>query len=302
MDEKLNKAIYGSPDRPLKIGNAEIPCYVLEDGRRVLVQGGMITALGIARGSRDGRGDRIANLTAGKRLKPFISAEIYDATQNPIKFRLPNGNNAYAYEATLLPSVCDAILEARDKKALQPQQQPLAKQCEILIRGLATVGIIALVDEATGYQEIRDKAALQVILDTYLTDEYAKWSKTFPDEFYKQLFKLKNMPYPPATRNKPSYIGHWTNNIVYSRLAPGIVAKLKEMNPRQASGNRGHAHHQHMTQDYGSPELKSHLDKLIFLMKGCTTWVDFERKLNRASPKYGDTISIDFPGGDEGDG
>jgi hypothetical protein len=42
---------------------------------------------------------------------------------------------------------------------------------ELVHRGLARVGIVALVDEATGYQEIRDRLALQAILDKYVTDE-----------------------------------------------------------------------------------------------------------------------------------
>ena len=169
---------------------------------------------------------------------------------------------------TLLPDICNAVLEARERGKLLSQQLPLAKRCEILVRGLATVGIIALIDEATGYQEVRDREALKAILEKYITDEYAKWTKTFPDEFYRQLFRLKNMPYPPATKNKPSYIGHWTNNIVYSRIAPGVVAALKKKNPRLPSGNRGHMHHQHMTPDYGSPELKRHLEKSNFLDEG----------------------------------
>ena len=64
-------------------------------------------------------------------------------------------------------------------------------QCEILAPALARVGIIALIDEATGYQEIRDRQALQQILDKYLLKEYAAWAKRFPDEFYKQIFKLR---------------------------------------------------------------------------------------------------------------
>ena len=38
MPEKIINAIYGAADKPLKIGNVEIPCYVLEDDRRVLAQ------------------------------------------------------------------------------------------------------------------------------------------------------------------------------------------------------------------------------------------------------------------------
>ena len=310
MDEIIKKAVYGSPDRPLKIGNVEIPAYVLEDGVRVLSQRSMINALGMAigggtkrpEGGRAQVGNKLAQFAQTKALEPYVSKEMLGRAQEPIKFKLPNGTIAHGYEATLLPDICNAVLESREKGRLDRRQEHIAKQCEILVRGLATVGIIALVDEATGYQEVRDKEALKAILDKYITDEWAKWTKIFPDDFYKQLFRLKNMPYPPVTKNKPSYIDHWTNNIVYSRLAPGIVAELKKKNPRLESGHRARMHHQHMTHDYGSPELKRHLDNLIFLMRGCTTWTDFERKLNRSAPKYGDTISLAFPGPDEGDG
>jgi hypothetical protein len=303
MTEKVNKAVWGSPDRPLKIGDMEMPAYVLEDGTRVLVQRGMVKALGMSYGGgRAPTADRLAQFTGGKAIKPFISNETLLRTENPLKFKLPNGVIAYGYEATLLPDICNAVLEAREQGVLQAQQKHIAKQCEILVRGLAVIGIIALVDEATGYQVVRDREALQKILDKYITDAWAKWTKTFPDEFYRQLFRLKNMTYPPRTKNKPSYIGHWTNDIVYSRLAPGVVQKLKATNPRLPSGERARKHFQHMTPDYGTPELRTHLENLIFLMKGCTTWSDFSRKLNRARPKYGAQIGLDFAQGkDEGD-
>lgn len=288
----------------------EIPAYVLEDGTRVLIQRGMMTALGMAIGggrvqspeARAQTGNKLVQFAQTKALEPFISKEFLARAQNPIKFKLPNGSTAFGYEATMLPDICNAVLESRAQGKLSPKQVHIAKQCEVLVRGLAVTGIIALVDEATGYQEIRDRDALQVILNKYITDEWAKWTKTFPDDFYKHLFRLKNMVYPTSNGQKPSYIGHWTNDIVYSRLAPGIVSKLKEVNPRLPSGNRAHKHFQHMTEDYGSPELKQHLNNLIFLMKGCTTWSDFYRKLARSAPKQGDTLQLPLPASeDEGD-
>lgn len=303
MSEKINKAIYGSPDRPLKIGGMDIPAYVLEDGTRVLVLRGMLTALGMSTGGGRAQGtNKLVEFAKTKAINPYISKEMMARAEKPIPFKLANGTTAHAYEATLLPDICNSVLEARDKVGLPAKQRHIGKQCEILVRGLAHVGIIALVDEATGYQEIRDREALQIILERYITDEWAKWTKTFPDEFYKQLFRLKSMVYPPANGKKPSYIGHWTNDIVYSRIAPGIVQKLKEIDPRLPSGNRARKFHQHLTEDYGSPELRRHLDNLIFLMKGCTTWSDFYRKLARSAPKHGDTLLLDFPTkDDEGD-
>src|SRR5690348_7092655 len=45
-DESVSQAVCGSPDRPLRIGDQEIQCYVLEDGTRVLSQANFLEALG----------------------------------------------------------------------------------------------------------------------------------------------------------------------------------------------------------------------------------------------------------------
>ena len=46
MGNKPLKVIAGAPDRPLVIGDIEIPCYVLEDKTRVLSQRGFLKAIG----------------------------------------------------------------------------------------------------------------------------------------------------------------------------------------------------------------------------------------------------------------
>lgn len=297
MTEKLPKAIFGDPKNPLKIGNLEIPCYVLEDKRRVLVQTGMIKSLGMSPGTGSRSiesGDRLAKFVAGKAINPFISNELQEMITNPIKFRTTGGQIAHGYEASILNDICDAVLEARAQGSLQKQQAHIAQQCEILMRGFAQVGIIALVDEVTGYQKVRDREALQAILDKYIRDEWARWTKRFPDEFYEEMFRLKRIPYPPISMQKPKYVGHWTNDIVYKRLAPGVLKALREKNPRLPTGQRKYKHHQYLTDDLGIPELQTHLSNIIFLMRSCTSWDDFKRRLERTSPKYGDTISLDF--------
>jgi len=297
-EKKPLKATFGSADHPLELGGYEIPAYVLEDGTRVLVRTRMLHALGMSHGGSGGSGgDRLARFVAGSRLKPFVEEDLVDRINNPIRFIPPHGGYAYGYEATILADLCEAVLGARDAGALQAQQRHIAKQCEILVRGFARVGIVALVDEITGYQEVRDRIALQKILDKYLTDEWAKWTKTFPDEFYQQLFRLRGIPYPPPGKHKnwrPSYVGHWTNDIVYSRLAPGVLKKLKKLNPKTEKGHRKRRHHQHMTRDYGHPALKEHLANVIFLMRGCRDWDDFKRRLEAAAPKQGDTLLLPF--------
>ena len=281
----------------LRIADKEIPCAVLEDGTRILTSAGMLKAL-----DRPWRGKykrtEMPNFLAANNLIPFIDSDLRSVLE-PIDYRSVNGGTKSGYNAELLPKACDVYLKARDAGKLKPGQEKVAKQCEIVMRALAHIGIISLVDEATGYQQVRDRDALQKILDKYLKDEWAKWTKRFPDEYYRELFRLKSMPYPPAGgTKKPQYVGHWTNDIVYSRLAPGVKRKLQELNPKNPRGHRPHKHHQHLTDDFGVPELQSHLSNLIFLMKGCTSWDDFKRRLDRAKPKFGDTPELPLDFGD----
>ena len=102
------------------------------------------------------------------------------------------------------------------------------------------------------------------------------------------------MPYPPPEGRKPSFVGHWTNDVVYKRLAPGVLNRLRELNPRKKSGHREHKHHQYFTEDYGVPELKQHLFAVQALMRASNKWDDFHRRLERAFPEYGDTMPLDL--------
>jgi len=286
----------------IKIGDFVIPCAVLEDGTRLLSERGATKALGGKRGGshwrrrkKDPSGAYLPVYLSANNLKPFINEELASALNNPIKHIPEKGGIAHGLRAEAFPKVCEVWLKARDAGALKPQQQHIAVQADILIRGLAHIGIIALVDEATGYQEVRDRLALQEILDRILTDEWAKWTKTFPDDYYKELFRLKNVPYPPKSINKPQYVGHWTNDVIYSRLAPRVVKELKKKNPVTLAGYRKRRHHQHFTRDYGHPALKEHLSNVVFLMKSCPSWKDFKARLDMISPKYGDTMPLRFP-------
>ncbi len=277
MTKHTTKATH---DGVVEIGDLSIPCAVLEDGTRVLSERGVTKALGGKRGGSHWRrmkqnpdGAYLPVFISANNIKPFIEEELEAALSSPLMYTTTSGTKAHGVLATTLPQICNVWLKARDADALHSSQIHIAKQADILIRGLAHVGIIALVDEATGYDKVRDHLALQAILNKYLTDEWAKWSKTFPDDFYQELFRLKgiSISQPASSGKRPSYVGHWTNDIIYSRLAPGVVKELKAKNPRRPSGSRARKHHQHLTRDYGHPELKDLLSNVIFLMKGCST-------------------------------
>ena len=291
------KVIAGAPDRPLTIGNIEIPCYVLEDETRVLSQGGFLRAIGRSRTPKAGTGgvDKPPFFLAANNLSPFISNELLVST-TPIPFQRAEGARAYGYRATLLPQVCEVYLKARNAGALVASQQHIAARAELLILGLATVGVIALVDEATGYQRVREERALATILEQWITKEHERWTQTFPFEFYQQICRLKNWPSILAVK-RPAVIGRYTNDFVYDRLAPGVLEELQRVNPTLPAGGRRHRHHQWFTPEHGHPRLREHLAAVMALMRVSSNWNAFTKNLDIAYPKQ--SLSREFPFGAE---
>lgn len=288
----LPRATHGSIDHPLRIGKLELECYVLSDGTRVLSQAGFLEALGRHRKAsvkREEGEEQVPPILQGKTISPYISREIL-LKSRPIQFRTPSGATASGYRAELLPEVCEIYLRARDDGKLLPSQEHLAKHAEIMIRALAHVGIIALVDEATGYQQDRARNALAKILEAFVAKEIQKWVKTFPADYYRELFRLWELPYDPERPQwkRPSFFGTLTNNIVYSRLAPGVLSELKRRNPTRETGIRERKHHQHLTRDIGHPKLLEHLAAVIALMRASRHKDDFMAMLDRALPKHVD--------------
>ena len=274
----------------LKIGDMVLPCAVLEDGTRLLTQEGFLKAIGRSGKPAKGRGsgvEKLAPFLDLNNLKPYVDSELESSTY-PIVFQPASGSRAYGYKAELLPKVCEVYLKARDDETLLQSQLKFAAACDILMRGLAHVGIIALVDEATGYQIDRARDALEKILEAFISDELRKWVKTFPDEYYEEIIRLKKWGFPNSVK-RPGVLGKYTIDIVYKRLAPGILTELEIKNPK-IQGYRRSKHHSWLTADIGHPRLREHLSAVIALMKSSTTWDQFMRSLNRALPKYGENI------------
>lgn len=278
----------------LEIAGMSLPVAVTSDGTRLMISKAFMTALG-----RPWKGSyastELPNFIAAKNLLPFISKELRDVL-DPIDFVNSRGQKANGYRAELLPLVCDVYLDARKADVLTESQERVAAQAEILIRGFARVGIVALVDEATGYQRDRASDALAKILEKFIAKELQPWVKTFPDEFYDQLFRLRGLKFPNDTVKRPQYFGHLTNDIVYKRLAPGVLTELKASEPKTPSGKRKGTLQQRLTPDLGHPKLREHLASVCTIMDFSEDYEDFLKKLDRRHPRYGETLEFDFDG------
>ena len=288
MSKKPLSVIAGTPDRPLKIGDIEIPCYVLEGEKRVLSQRGLTAGIGL----NPDAGFRMPQFLGTRALSPFVSKDLLPALSQPLLFQNPSGGGTvYGYPAEIIEHIIDAVLDAERAGALSKRYESIAFRASVLNRALRRIGIIGLVDEATGYQRIRSERALATILEKFIAKELQPWTRTFPYEFYQLIYKLKGWSGPDGHRRTP-LIGKYTNNIVYDRLAPGLLQELKRLNPVLPTGRRRTTHHQWFTPHLGHPKLKEHLAGVMALMRAAPNWDSFLRSLQRAYPKLNETIPI----------
>jgi hypothetical protein len=291
----MSATLQATHEGELLIGEMKIPCAVLADGTRLLSQGGFLKALGRSRTPKSGTGSSVADtpfFLSANNIKPFIDKDLQVST-TPVKFKSSGGRVAYGYKAELLPKVCEVYLRAKDAGVILPSQLKTVKQCELLIRGLAYIGIVSLIDEATGYQLVRQRDALQKILDKYLRKEYAAWARRFPLEFYEELFRLKGWELDKKTMKMPGVVGKYTNDLIYDRLAPGILEELKKRNPViEETGRRKTKHHQWLTEETGHPQLDKHFSGVLALMRANTNWEVFKRGVERAYPRIGSQLAL----------
>lgn len=296
----IPNAKYDSEDTPLRIGDFEISCYVLDNGQRVLSQSGMIKALGMQSGGANKKlgGDRLAKFIDGKRIGSLVSRDLKAGIKNPIQFITKNKNEAFGYDALLLQELIRSLSKAYLRGDLQKQQDHIGINAEMLDDAFSKVGLIALVDEATGYDKAKGRAKdeLQKFLDSVLKDKAVKWVKTFRDDFFEMIFRMKGWGWT-TTAKKPSVVGHYINDLVYSRVGPNVLAELRKRNPKK-TGTQGREkkHHQYLTRDIGHPMLKDHIAGLIALGTASGfDWEIFKKMVDKVYPKFGQTIEINFP-------
>lgn len=291
----MGKILKATHTGKLQLGDESISCAVLENGQRIVSEFGITNALKSRSGaskrmkiaSSEG-GPPVPVFLASKNIIPYIANELKDGPLKPINYMVRNGKRIQiGYDATVLPRVCDIWLQARQDGILNPQQEIRAVKAEMLVRALANVGIVALVDEATGYQADREKDALSRLLAAYLTEERLKWAKTFPDTFYKEIYRLNKWPWPPAnTSKRPGVVGQYTNEVVYERLPHGVLDKLKELNPvQERTKRRKYKFTQFLSVDIGQPDLRNHILQVMALMRASSSWKGFITLLDKSLPK-----------------
>lgn len=279
----------------LEVAGARLKCFVLDDGQRLFSKRGLARGIGYTDAVG---GSRIADLIGTKALKSYISDSLRVGLTMPVSFN-EGGKTITGIPARFLPQLCNAILAAWVDGNLNHQQRGIAKQCEVVLGAFGEVGVIALVDEATGYQHDRASDALAKILEQYVATELAQWCKTFPREYYQEVHRLhpKLDPRKMVGSKNPLWMGHITNNLIYDRIAPGLRDELNRKNPKNDAGRRPHAHHMWLTRQKGYPHLMCHIGRVIGMMGEFENWKAFLDRLDITTPKFPYSPQLNlFPG------
>ena len=275
----------------LDIAGTTLHCAVLEGDLRVVSTSEMQRFLGMHRSAsgRKYRADKLPPFLAAKSLKPAVESQIRHSggVVEPVLYRPPGvGRIEVGYRAELITLTCQIYLHARRSGLLRENQQHIANRCEELILAFADVGLVALIDEATGYQKIRDGRALQDLLPRYLRPDTRPYEPMFPIELFQEIYRLNGWTWKGNNRH-PQCLGSIFNWLFYDRMLPGLRPELCRVNPANNDGRRANRHHQHLSDDTGRPTLARMIDIVLSHAQTARTWEGFKRSIDIVLPRSG---------------
>lgn len=259
----------------LDVGDG-LPCYVLSDGRRVISRTGAATSL-----TKRATGNLESYMKVGA-LQPYFPPGFNDQM---IEFSLQGVSHktVRGITAETFLEICKAYVTALNDGALQTdRQREIAAQAGMFLAACSKVGLIALIDEATGYQYERAEDALRMKLRIFLEEEMRQWEKTFPDQLWAEFGRLTK--WKGATNSqRPKYWGKLVMELVYGYLDPDVAQWLKDNAPKPMHGQN---YHQWLSSQYGLKRLTEHLWMLIGIATACNTMPELRQRMGERFGKH----------------
>lgn len=252
----------------LQLGQQLIDCYVLDDGNRVISMRATVKAI-----ANDTNGD-LSKYVGVRSLQDYIDAELL--SKKIIEFSIPgNPFAAKGITAETFLDICSSYVSAFTGGApLTEKQKGIAINCSILLSACAKTGLIALIDEATGYQYVREDDALQVKIRAFISEELRAWEKTFPDELWEEFGRLTS--WQGSLQQRPKYWGKLVLELIYDAMDPDVAKYLKMNKPKPKHGMN---YHQWLSEDLGVRSLTTHINQVIGIAKTCTTMDELRHKV-----------------------
>jgi len=275
----------------LKIGDVSVEVYRLKDNRRMIAKAAMARALNL----KSAGGNAFLRTMTRQGIRSVISDDLWEKIEKPLNFRRattdlePTGSVVDGYEGAILIDVCGAIIDAQKQYKLAPSQEFLAVQAEIIIRSAAKLGIIALIDEAVGFED-RRKDEYRRLFETFIRSEFRQWEAEFPDGFFSLIYRLHGLRREnPDSHKHPQFFGHFIRKYVYYPLANSngaILERLEQKNPVvYEGGGRRRKFFQFLSDEIGINAFRQHLWKTIGIGEASASKATFERNFYRAFPQ-----------------
>lgn len=279
-DMEIIKATHKGEWRPNGT-DINIECYVLENGERVFSLRGTARTLEL----KGGGALALPRMLTANYIQDYLSEDLkvwLENTKNGNVQKVvpPEGGNAFhAFKASLLVDLADAFYRAKNDgvfdKANMSNQKELADRLYKITLAFSKVGIDALIDEVTGYQEIREKDALQRLLDLYVEGLFRPWERQFPEEFYKEIYRLKGWNYTGSSQ-RPHAVAKITNEFIYNFLPDDVIKEVRERK------SKNEKIHQWLTSEVGLNHLEKQITSATTLMRASDSWDEFEKLFNRS--------------------
>ncbi len=280
----------------LNIIGLEVPCYVLDDGQKII---GRTSATELLTGIKGG--GALEKYIAVKALEPFINKDMMLERFVPFRLLEVEGleKAVKGLPADLMIEVCQGFVAALQSSfdpssphpRLTDRQIQMAMKASAFLSACAKVGLEALIDEATGYQYERAEDALQVKLRAFIADELRGWEKTFPDELWVEFGRLTG--WKGNLHSRPKWWGKLVIEMIYDTLEPPIAEYLRNNKPPP-----GIHWHRQLTENIGVRALVSRCYEIIGMAKECRDMRELRDKVAR---HYGRsvvqfTLSLPNPG------
>lgn len=252
----------------LKLGRFLVDCYVLDTGERVISLRAVVRAISGSDSSA------LENYIGIKPLEQYLN--VNDIMKGLIEFKIPGiPNISKGITAERFLDICQAYVNALDSGFLTTERQnEIAIKCSILLSACAKVGIIALIDEATGYQYIRQPDELELKLKLFIAEEMREWEKTFPDGLWEQFGRLDHWKEP--LHKRPKWWGKLVMELIYDALDKDVSDHLRENKPTPIHGQN---YHQWLTENYGLKQLLSHINQIIGIAMTCSDMKELREKV-----------------------
>lgn len=275
FDDQMYKNNDDFPESPfakyfgeLALGNNTVDCYVLDTGDRVISMTATVKAIA------DRDHGKLGDFIGSKAIKPYINKEL--VLGKIIEFNIPGTQfTGKGITAEIFLDICNAYVSAFSGDALKTdRQKEIAIKCSMLLSSCAKVGLIALIDEATGYQYERKENALQLKLKAFVADEMRAWEKTFPDALWEEFGRLTK--WKGSLHSRPKWWGKLVMELIYNALDADVAEYLRENKPPPVAGRN---YHQWLSEHYGLKKLITHIYEIIGMAKTCSDIKELQRKV-----------------------